>query len=244
MTHRRALMTLSFIFVTALSMNRAVAQAPTDAAGVNLPKGLSPYQALAIVDRNGNLTMKVSAMILYVSPPEANDGKTKYEEKTTVTIKQYPANQVKAHDADGEPIDSKRLIKLLRNEALVLVSVDGKTVDPLHRRVYKKDTVFLVVPVATPVPYAVPPVIDAPSTISGLPVIKGVQPPPAAIRQDGNDAIFVRMVAPERHVVSTEATYTIYVFNNGKSKARNVAIYLRIPDQFSVPGLKNMRADG
>ena len=50
------------------------------------------------------------------------------------------ARQVKAFGTDGKEIDAKKLARLLAKETPVLVSADGKPIDPFYLRVVKEGT--------------------------------------------------------------------------------------------------------
>jgi hypothetical protein len=94
-----------------------------------------------------------------------------------VTTAELPAKYVEAYTADGRPIAPERLATLLAKERAVLVSLDGKKVDPFLLQLYKDDTIVLVPPVnavplgnggypagplAMPVPAPLPPEIRKP----------------------------------------------------------------------------------
>jgi hypothetical protein len=64
----------------------------------------------------------------------------------------YAAAEVQAYQAFEGPVGRKKLAELLARETPVLVSADGKKVDPFHMQVIKRGTLVLVVsqPVAAP----------------------------------------------------------------------------------------------
>jgi hypothetical protein len=65
---------------------------------------------------------------------------------------------VKAFSVDGKPIERKKLRGLLKKETAVLVSADGKEIDPFYLQMIKEGTIILLVqPVIHPPAVAEPP---------------------------------------------------------------------------------------
>ncbi len=64
----------------------------------------------------------------------------------TISEKRFARSQdVRAYDAANREIDRRKLPELLAKERNVLVSADGKMVDPRHLRNVEKDTIILVI---------------------------------------------------------------------------------------------------
>jgi hypothetical protein len=166
----------------ALFLASATASAQEKQA-TELPIGQQPVQALAAIADGGKLTIK--SALGYRVPVTIDDNKThtpttRYEFKSVLRPQTFAANQYKAYDVRGNPIPANRVRKALQSETPVLVSADGKFVDPLHLRLYKMDVIVLVVAMSPPPPMSVPPSpVPVTSTPSwSPPVISNVPPPP------------------------------------------------------------------
>ena len=57
-----------------------------------------------------------------------------------------PAAAVRAFGTDGKRLPAAELRRLLRKEVTVLVSADGRKVDPFYLEVFRADTPVLVLP--------------------------------------------------------------------------------------------------
>jgi hypothetical protein len=127
------------------------------------PGGAAPVQALAGIDAKGNLKITHITAAPYGPgaqehavpiPGEKGDEKApaKVKVKVTtlvVTTAELDAKHVQAYTADGNAIPADKLATLLAKEKTVLVSTDGKKVDPFHLRLLKDDTIVLVPPANT-----------------------------------------------------------------------------------------------
>jgi hypothetical protein len=162
------------------------------ADGPNLPTGPVPFQGLAVVDVNGKLSLKTTAVTTSYVPRTVADPKGKsisyYEPVTSTGTRTIVTEQFKAYDVRGNPIPAKRLRKMLAEEMPVLVSANGKQVDSLHLRLYKDDVVILLVPAMIP-QSAPPPVVCPPAGTPPIPYEvpappDGIAPksPPPSIR--------------------------------------------------------------
>src|SRR5262249_7571464 len=139
----------------------ALAQPATEPAA---PSTRAPEQVLAVIDAKGKMT------ITHVTPacmapgggggehtvtlPMKGGEKAPVQVKVklnglNVTVAELPAKHVEAYGMDGKPIAAEKLAKLLEKERTVLLSVDGKKVDPFHLQLYKEDTIVLVPPANT-----------------------------------------------------------------------------------------------
>jgi hypothetical protein len=146
-------MIFSLVLLTALAP-----AAPEPAA----PSGLSPDQAVAIIDNKGNLRItQASTPCGYgAGSPAAEaavlvkqgDEKVAIKVKTTrviLTTVELPALCVEAFTVDGKAIAAEKLATLLTKERTVLVALDGKKVDPFLLELYKEGTIVLVPPANT-----------------------------------------------------------------------------------------------
>jgi hypothetical protein len=128
------------------------------------PRGAPPEQAVAIIDGEGNLRItQISFPCGYGNGPGGSEtetavlvkrGAAKVPVKVKVnslvlTTTELPANVVDAYTVDGKPITADKLAALLAKERTVLVSRDGKRIDPFHLDLYKEGTIVLVPPADT-----------------------------------------------------------------------------------------------
>jgi RNA polymerase sigma factor (sigma-70 family) len=81
----------------------------------------------------------------------------------------FNLDDVEILDTRAKPVDKKTVLKRLRTETVVLASMWGQKVDPLHLRVIRDETLIFVLPAPRGVPGFAPPV----------PVIPGALPPQA-----------------------------------------------------------------
>jgi hypothetical protein len=112
-----------------------------------LPSGPPPMQGLARLDKDRVIirTGRVTYVTKVVATPDG--GRRIFTEQVMQTIEQaYPFSQVRGHDLRGKALTEKELARLLGKEIVVMVSADGKPVDPLHLRVLRGGTPVLVPP--------------------------------------------------------------------------------------------------
>ena len=82
--------------------------------------------------------------------------------QTTERVEVHPAADVEAFGTDGRRIPLKALAQLLRDERPVLLSANGRKVDPFYLQLIKEGTVILVLPMPVPPPPRQGPVPDVP----------------------------------------------------------------------------------
>jgi hypothetical protein len=85
----------------------------------------------------------------------------------TVPIMMERVQKVKAKDlqvstAGGKKVDVKKLPNFLKKKTCVLISSDGKKVDPAYLEIIKKDTLVLVIPPAIKPAPLTPPDVPPP----------------------------------------------------------------------------------
>jgi RNA polymerase sigma factor (sigma-70 family) len=134
-------------------VGRAEAKTTQEAATKRPPFGTSPYTVLARVGKDGTLHVRFRRPITQyetktVTISKTADGgatgTTYYEPVQTFEWIENTATAVPAYDTAGKRIDAKKLAQLLEKETPVLVSADGKKVDPFYLHVVKEGTVILV----------------------------------------------------------------------------------------------------
>jgi hypothetical protein len=122
---------------------------------------------LASVNPEGRLVVRFRAFAYqprttYVRPEggQVVTPVTTYVPTFQLVEQSFAPAEVEAFGTDGRRIERKQLLERLRKEAAVLVSADGRKVDPFHLQVVKEDTLVLVVPLkprpATVEPLAAP----------------------------------------------------------------------------------------
>jgi hypothetical protein len=124
----------------------------------HLPKGPQPRQVLATAGlaEGGVIVFKFSSVDCVVQLEETKvvvGGK----EVTRRHMKMVPVTRqgeqrvksadIQAATAGGKKVDAKELPKLLKKATAVLISADGKKVDPFYLKVLKEDTLVLVLPI-------------------------------------------------------------------------------------------------
>jgi hypothetical protein len=157
---------------------------PADAPIEDAPKGKSPREegaksdgprreqpsfAGASIDAKGILSIRESGgttttqkAYLKAEGEGTPKGPVKIREVFAVTrMRSLEASGVHAQRADGKAVSTASLRQLLKKELPVLVSQDGKRVDPYYSRIFRGDTLILVLPQPEPAyyggPAAVPP---------------------------------------------------------------------------------------
>jgi hypothetical protein len=130
------------------------------------PSGLPPESAVAIIDGEGKLRITQVNYPGYTLGPAPHETEAtvlvkRGDEKVTVTVKvtslvltttEFPANVVDAYTVDGKAITPQDLATMLAKERTVLVSRNGKKVDPFHLELYKVGTIVLAPPPGRPAP--------------------------------------------------------------------------------------------
>jgi RNA polymerase sigma factor (sigma-70 family) len=136
------------------------------------PVGPAPVQALVTLGKDGRMRVLREQTIYTPQQILGPGGKviSTYVTNTSTTEAFPEVGEVRVTDARGGAISPKALAKLLKGETLVLVSADGRRVDPLHLRLVKDGTLVFVLPATAPV------VPQPPAAAEPLPV-----PPPAPV---------------------------------------------------------------
>jgi hypothetical protein len=116
------------------------------------PIGPMPVTALAVVGEGGRvrIRMPVSMYLSRTSYVLEEGGKvarpvTTYALERRLHWREYDAAKVKAFDTAGHAVTAAKVKKWLAKELPVLVSVDGKEVDPFYLRVIEPGALVLVV---------------------------------------------------------------------------------------------------
>ncbi len=145
-----------------------------------LPTGAAPVQALARLGKGGRLSVWKSGPCYYEPQTKYSyRGKpvTTYVLRSVLAEEVYDLDNVKAYDTEGKRVERVKLTLLLQEETLVLVSADGRPVDPLHLRLVKEGTLVLVLPMPTSVPPVAVPTVPPPAPA----IVPPLPPPPVGI---------------------------------------------------------------
>lgn len=148
--------------------------------------GRAPIQVMAVIDGKGNLALTrvrplggfgpPAAMPEIELPPgKADKGPAAVPVKVTslaVTTIELPAAAVDAQMAAGKPITTEQLAELLAKERPILVATDGKKIDAFHLRLYKDDTIVLILAPAVGRFFRdeVSPLVDPPPALPPVPI--------------------------------------------------------------------------
>jgi RNA polymerase sigma factor (sigma-70 family) len=108
-----------------------------------------PYPALAVLDHKG----RVAITRAFPRAPWSWTGAGEFQRGAPGPGLTAPARvtwhfrleQVRGFDTSGKKVEAKDLTRRLRRKVTVLVSADGKPVDPLHLRLFKDGLLVLVV---------------------------------------------------------------------------------------------------
>jgi hypothetical protein len=120
------------------------------------PGSAPPEQVLATIDAKGKLTLTHVTCACY--GPAVHEQTVTGKDKVPVKVKtssvvlttaELPAKSVEAYSIDGKAISTETLATLLAKERTVLVSMDGKKLDPFYLQLYKEGTIVLVPPANT-----------------------------------------------------------------------------------------------
>jgi RNA polymerase sigma factor (sigma-70 family) len=125
-----------------------------------LPESPAPVHAL--VELRGSRLTVWRRMVTYRpvtrNLPDRPGSATSYEQVAEVLAAEYPLAEVRTYDTQGKPVEKKKLAGLLIGETLVLVSADGKPIDPIYLRLVKEGTLVFVLPSSSPPAVGEPPV--------------------------------------------------------------------------------------
>jgi hypothetical protein len=130
-----------------------------------LPAGPMPLQALARLALDGQVVVKLSGVAvrpaIKFDPAGGEVGGTYVTAPLRVTHR-FPRRQVRAFDARGKPVPAAEVTRRLRTWQRVLVSQDGKEVDPLHLKMFQEGVLILVLPRKVGAPVVFSPDEDTP----------------------------------------------------------------------------------
>jgi hypothetical protein len=143
---------------------------PLLAAGADagdMPRGVPPTINLVRLNKKGELVMlviiPVTREVLEKRSEDRGGKKVEVEVRKLVTetmVRQQTvdARGMQASEVGGKKIDPKKLPTLLAKQTPVLISSDGKPINPIYLKLFKKDTLILTFPrpAAPPAP-PVPP---------------------------------------------------------------------------------------
>jgi hypothetical protein len=125
------------------------------------PAGPPPTPAGASVDSRGVLAVRESSTVAtnHTVPRVVEKDGVKTTQDTRVKevllrmrVRSLDVSAVDASRADGSPVSPAMLRQLLRKEVPVLVSQDGRPVDPYYLEVIRPDALVLVLPTPEPTP--------------------------------------------------------------------------------------------
>lgn len=145
----------SLILTAALSLAAPVPMPKADK--VAPPSGPPPTFALATV-KDGKLMLMQSVQVRVKVTENVTetrttaDGRVQTVQVPVIVEKAIPqtvlraVDKAKAFDTAGKEIDARRLAELLKTETVVLISADGKPLDPFYVRALKEGTVILALP--------------------------------------------------------------------------------------------------
>jgi hypothetical protein len=126
---------------------------PTLRGRSGFPGSPPPRMAFAVMTGNGTLIVRMpTTTYVPVTSYVEQDGKevprTTYQVETKEGLRRFAPEEVRAFGTDGKRLERKTLLaRLSKEEVPVLVSSDGREVDPFHLQLIKEGTVILVLPV-------------------------------------------------------------------------------------------------
>jgi hypothetical protein len=122
-----------------------------------LPSSPAPNHATAHINKDGSLVLRESVIqTTYQYREETIESKdgglATRRVRVPVTVmhevtRNIEAKDIHAYNTEGKKLDAKDLANFLKKDTPVLVSADGKKVDPYYLQIIKEGTVVLVVPV-------------------------------------------------------------------------------------------------
>jgi hypothetical protein len=137
-------------------MLAAVLNAPAPAEETPAPpKGPQPLVRLVSADADGNVSYRVIYTTYETQTVtrvvNVNGKQVQVAEQVVVpvmkeTMRKVAAKDVQAFDTRGKPLEAKDVAESLKKETIVLVSADGRPVDPFFLKIIKEGTVVLVLP--------------------------------------------------------------------------------------------------
>jgi hypothetical protein len=125
---------------------------PNQAKEPTLPAGPMPFHALAVLDKKGRVAVTIrfpdmapGAMEGGVGPGGGGGPLPPKAADTEPVTRSFRLKKVQAFETSGKKVEAKELARRLRRKVALLVSADGKAVDPLHLRLFKEGLLVLVV---------------------------------------------------------------------------------------------------
>jgi hypothetical protein len=89
--------------------------------------------------------------VVIVEPPvRAGRLPTTWDDLSNYVQAFYDLTKVQVYDSTGRPVDARAVVRMLEQPVRVLVSADGRGVDPRYLAREKKDTLILVLPRTKP----------------------------------------------------------------------------------------------
>jgi RNA polymerase sigma factor (sigma-70 family) len=135
---------------------------------LDLPTGPAPVQMIAWVDEDGEVIIQQKVTTYRMVQKSQGDVQVAYYEPVGIKkLTAYEAKLVKVFDTAGKPVAATDLPRVLGKKQPVLVSADGRKVDPLHLRLIKDGTLVVVIEPSHQLP---PPPVQAVPPVSEVPV--------------------------------------------------------------------------
>jgi hypothetical protein len=133
-----------------------------------LPKGQPPTLVLAKADREGLAIRQMVRVAEYRQEQRTRTVKQNGQDRQVpyqVTVldqrmeaREMRAGKFQAFGTDGKPVDAKAAAGQLKGWTAVLLSADGKRVDPFYLQVIKEGTLVIVLPQPNSQPSSISPV--------------------------------------------------------------------------------------
>lgn len=151
-----------------------------------LPTGSQPLAQLAICTADGGVRIRRIVSTSLEVTGYRNLGTDEAPQHAPATIRQsnrsettqeFDAANVQGYTVAGEEIPADELAKRLAQETPVLVSADGRAVDPEYLKIIREDAVILVSPVQGPALPLGPPAIQSPGQPPQALAVPAVAPP-------------------------------------------------------------------
>jgi RNA polymerase sigma factor (sigma-70 family) len=137
-------------------------QAVGGSAHISAPSTVPPVTGFAVIDMEGHLLLRelgttyAHGQRVQRKGTEGEDKELVYVPVVQLVTRSLDPAETPVYGMDGRRIDPKRLPELLRKETPVLVSQDGKMVDPFHLQLVKEGSLIVVPPLRPAPPLAVP----------------------------------------------------------------------------------------
>lgn len=122
---------------------------------VKPPSGPQPHALLARMKEDGSLTLREAVAVpvtRMVRKTVVQDGVARAvvvqmtEFVTTFRLRTVAGKDVQGYDTSGKKVDADTVRRRLNKDTPVLISVDGKPVDPFYLKLIRPGTLVLVIP--------------------------------------------------------------------------------------------------